>query len=87
MEIKKLSGFLEKFKTIVVSREEIKKESMGVVFKKTGIQIIPEHLTIKNNILFVEEGSAIKSVIFIHKQEILDGLKERLGRKAPVDIR
>lgn len=87
MEIQKLSSFLKKFKDLAISHETIKKEIIDTIFRKTGAVVAAEHITLKNNILLVEEKPSLKSTIFIHKQAILDDLKEKLNKKAPVDIR
>lgn len=87
MEFQKLSSLLEKFKSLAVSNETIKKEIIDTIFKKTGILVGVEHITIKNNTLIIEENPGSKSVIFIHKQSILTELKEKLNKKTPTDIR
>ena len=87
MEFQKLSSLLEKFKTLAISHETIKKEIIDIIFKKTGVLVGTEHIIIKNNTLTIEERPGVKSVIFIHKQSILAALKEKLNKKAPTDIR
>ena len=87
MEIQKLSTLLKKWRGLAVSNETIKKEIINTIFKKTGVLVGAERISIKNNTLFIEEGPSVKSVIFIHKQPILEELKERLNKKAPTDIR
>lgn len=87
MEFQKLSTLLKKWSGLAVSNEIIKKEIADTIFKKTGVLVSAERISIKNNTLLVEESPGVKSVIFIHKQPILAELKEKLNKKAPVDIR
>lgn len=71
-----------------MSHETIKKEIIDTIFKKTGVVVDGERITIKNNILTIEkESPGAKSIIFIQKQQILGELKEKLNKKAPTDIR
>ncbi len=87
MEIQKLSSLLKKWRSLATSHETIKKEIIDTILKKTGVTIDTERIIIKNNTLTIEESPAVKSIIFIHKQPILDELKEKLNKKAPTDIR
>ncbi len=88
MEIQKLSSLLKKWRSLAVSHETIKKEIVDTIFKKTGVIVDTKDITIKNNILTIEkESPGTKSIIFIHKQPILEELKEKLNKKTPTDIR
>ncbi len=88
MEIQKLSNLLKKWRSLAVSHETIKKEIANIIFKKTGVIVDTKNITIKNNTLTIEkENPGAKSIIFIHKERILEELREKLNKKAPTDIR
>lgn len=87
MELQKLSTLLNKWRRLAISHETIKKEIIETIHKKTGVMVNLEKISTKNNILSVNESPGVKSVIFIHKQQILEALKEKLGNNSPTDIR
>lgn len=87
MDFNNLGSFLEKFRNLSISNDAIKKEIIDTIFKKTKTIISPNHITIKNNTLFLDITPSAKASIFIHKESILKELKEKLNKKAPLDIR
>ncbi|MDO8572793.1 MAG: hypothetical protein Q7S11_03445 [bacterium] len=87
MELQKLSTLLNKWRRLAISHETIKKEIIETIHKKTGVMVNLEKISTKNNILSINESPGVKSVIFIHKQQILEALKEKLGNNSPTDIR
>lgn len=87
MEFQKISSFLDKFKNLAVSRDEIKKEVVEVILKTTNITIPQDHITIDRENIFIESTPAVKATIFTKKEIILSELKKNLGKKAPLSIR
>lgn len=83
IEIKDL---LLKFNNLLIS-ENFKIDTFKkVLFETTNIEIKSEDIKIKNNIIYLNIKPIYKSEIFFKKDEILFKLKEKLGKKAPLNI-
>jgi len=86
MEFKNISSFLEKFKTLAISRDEIQNKITSAIFNETNIQIPPKSIHIDRQTVFIDHSPAAKSIIFTKKREILEELDKTLGKKAPQNI-
>jgi len=83
IEIKDL---LLKFSKLLLS-EEVKKDSIiNVLNQVVGIQVKPEDIKIKNNIIYLNIKPIYKNEILLKKDEIFLKLQEKLGKKTPQDI-
>ena len=82
-----IKEFFKKFSGIVAPEKFIKDAVIQAVLKETGEKIEPKNIKIQNTSVFLSISPALKSEIFMQKQEILQGLKESFGQKAPLDIR
>jgi len=83
IEIKDL---LFRFKNLLLS-EEIKKDSIiNVLHQIVGLQIKPRDIKIKNNVIYLNIKPIYKNEVFLNKNEIFSKLKEKLGKKTPLDI-
>lgn len=87
MEFKAIAELLKKFKNITAAQELIKNETTEIVDKKTGIRIDAQHIRLSGNKIILDGSPAMKSAIFMRKNEILNDLKNKLGKQAPTDIR
>jgi hypothetical protein len=84
IEIKDL---LLKFDKMLLS-EEVKKESVRkIISEAIGVQIKPEDVKIKNNIIYLNIKPIYKNEIFLKQEQIFLKLKESLGKKTPQDIK
>ena len=66
-----IASFLEKFSKNIKNTETFKKQITEIVFNQTQINILPENIEIKNNIIYTKSSSAIANKIFINKTKIL----------------
>jgi plasmid replication initiation protein len=87
MEFKIIAELLKKFKNIAVAQELVKNETAEIINKKTGITINTQQVSLLGNKIFLKGSPAIKSLVFMRKNEILNELKNKLGKQAPIDIR
>jgi hypothetical protein len=80
--------FLNRFKNLKLSKTFIQKESAEAMAAVLKIKIKPEDVQEINGTLFVKSNnSSLRNEIFLKKREILNVLRQRLGPKAPRDIR
>lgn len=85
---KNIGNFLERFANFRPSKTLIKEQSAKIISALLNIEISPEDFEERDGILYLKlENPALKNEIFLKKNLILDTLKERLGEKAPRDLR
>lgn len=75
-----LSQLLERFKNLGLGEKMTKEVLVGEINNLVGQSLIStKDIKIKNGIAFVRGGSALKSEIFIHKDQILKQAKVKAG--------
>lgn len=84
-----ISQLLERFKNLglgeKISKEVLVEEINGFISSNL---ITVKDVKIQNGTAFVRAGSAIKSEIFLHKDEILNRAREKAGKSLVVkDVR
>ena len=81
--------FLSKFKYLTFSNQLIKKECTLVIKEILNIEIKKENISVKNNIIYINTSSVIKSEVFIKKESLLKELSVRISQynKNIIDIR
>jgi hypothetical protein len=85
---KNIGNFLERFANFRPSKKLIKEESAKIISGLLNIEINSENFEERDGVLFLKSANpALKNEIFLKKNQILEVLKERLGEKAPRDIR
>ncbi|HCY18126.1 MAG: hypothetical protein UR62_C0023G0002 [Candidatus Nomurabacteria bacterium GW2011_GWF2_35_12] len=81
-----IKGLLLRFSNLLFS-EEVKKNSIiDVLHQIVGLQIKPEDVKIKNNVIYLNIKPIYKNEVFLNKNKIFSKLKEKLGKKTPLDI-
>ncbi len=66
-----ISSFLSKFSKNIKDNYLIKEEIIKNVLKITNIELKPDDIVIKNNILYLNITPVYKNKIFINKKDIL----------------
>ena len=84
IEIKDL---LVRFNNILLGEEGKKEIIKKTIYEVIGIEIKKQEIEIKNNIIYLNIKPIYKNEIFIKKDEILSQLKQKLDKKAPLEIR
>jgi hypothetical protein len=70
-----LEGFFAKFARFLEQPQAQKKRIIELVKEKTGILLAEKDFEIKNNIVYILKNPAIKSEIFMRKNQLLKELK------------
>ncbi len=71
-----ISSFLEKFTKQVGQAELNTKEICDIVTLRSGVPCSPEHIEIKNYILYITTSPTFKQKILMSKEGILRDLKQ-----------
>jgi len=72
---------------IEILSEEVKKNSIiDVLHQVVGLQMKPGDIKIKNDVIYLNTKPIYKNEIFLNKNKIFSKLKEKLGKKTPLDI-
>ena len=82
-----LGDYLDKFKKIFSGAKFQKDAVISIINSTAKIQLSEKDFEVKNFSIKLTTSPAVKSVIYMHKQKILEALKANLGNEAPVDIR
>jgi len=86
--LENIRGYLEKFKSIRPSGESLKREFIACVKEQTGIEILPAHVLVKRETLYLSCGPTIKNEIALRKDTLLRALREKSTWQRPItDIR
>ena len=81
-----IKGLLLRFSNLLFS-EEVKKNSIiDVLHQVVGLQMKPGDIKIKNDVIYLNTKPIYKNEIFLNKNKIFSKLKEKLGKKTPLDI-
>lgn len=87
--MKGIRAFLSKFRLLTPPDQFIKKECISVIKEMVGIEIGKENLSVKNNTIYINTSSTVKSELFIKKESLLVELSKRISKynKKITDIR
>jgi len=84
IEIKDL---LLNLRNLLLTEDSKKPLIIDIILKATGLELKKENLEIKGGVLYLNIKPIYKNEIFIKKDEILSQLKQKLDKKAPLEIR
>ena len=81
--------FLDRFRNLTPPDQFIKKECISVIKNRLNVEIKKEDISIKNNIIYINTSSTIKSELFIKKEDLLKELSECISKynRNIIDIR
>ena len=87
--MKGIRAFLSKFRLLTPPDQFIKKECISVIKDMFGVEIEKENLSVKNNTIYINTSSTVKSELFIKKESLLVELSKRISKynKKITDIR
>ncbi|MFA5838723.1 MAG: hypothetical protein WC849_02190 [Candidatus Paceibacterota bacterium] len=85
MDFKKISDLLNKYREILPS-DKITKDAVIYVSSNFGVDLKKENIKISRGIIYINSDFITKSKLFVNKIEIMNGLKNILGKKTPRDI-
>ena len=81
-----ISKFLERFSKNIRDVEIYKKQILEIIKKETNVDLEPDLVEIKNNIIYTKSSPAVLNKLFIYKQKILEDMAKSLPIKI-TDIR
>ncbi|MEK7585671.1 MAG: hypothetical protein AAB477_00315 [Patescibacteria group bacterium] len=87
MDYNHIDSFLERFKKILFKEEATLEVITGVITKHIESPIKPQSIKIKGPIVYINESPILRNEVLIHKEGILNDLKEFLPRHRFSDIR
>ena len=87
--MKGIGSFLSKFRHLTPPNQFIKKECISVIKDMFNIEIKEENMSVRNNIIYINTSSTVKSELFIRKESLLRELSRRIAgyNKNIIDIR
>jgi hypothetical protein len=80
-----ISSFLQRFKNILSSQGARKQISIEVIKKKFNIELDPEKVKIKGDILYITSSPSLKNMLFLKKESLLKEINSQVGSRI-VDI-
>ena len=86
MSFDSITSFFDRFKKITLPDESVRKTASEVLKEVIGVDIDISCISVEGSVLRIKNNSFIKSEIFLHKEKILQSLKEKLGDQAPKNI-
>ncbi len=85
--MEQISLYLAKF-TKIVPKESLVRDSLTeILMRHIGAPISPSTIHLKGNMVFVDASPMIKNILFMHKEDVLKELKEKLLKNSISDIR
>ena len=86
MSFDPITSFFNRFKKITLPDESVRKTTATVLKEVVGVNVDISQVSVERGNLRIKSNSLIKSEIFLHKEQILQSLKEKLGDQAPKNI-
>ena len=74
MDYNHIKDYLDKFKNILFSKEEIYKIISNIIKKNTAIDIEIKFIQIKNHFIYIKASPLVRNEILMHKERILKDL-------------
>lgn len=83
-----IGNFLDRFANLKTPKNFIQEEARQAIKNILNVEINPEEMEWRGGVVYIKiKNSALKNEIFIKKEKILEILKQRLGSRAPIDLR
>ncbi|PIT89100.1 MAG: hypothetical protein COU27_02090 [Candidatus Levybacteria bacterium CG10_big_fil_rev_8_21_14_0_10_36_7] len=83
-----LAGYLERFKSLKPPKQFMQDTVVDALKETLGFSLNPNDIDLRGGILYLKiKNPAIQSEIFMRKQTALQKLSEKMGKRAPKDIR
>ncbi len=86
MSFDPISSFFNRVKKITLPDGSVRRTTSEILKEVIGVSVDISHISVERGSLRIKSNSLIKSEIFLHKEQILQILKEKLGDQAPKNI-
>ena len=87
MDYKHIENFLGKFKKLVSDKKKIKETLIKIVSEAISCKVDKQAIRIKNGYIYIQESPILHSEVLVHKQQILEKIKEILPESNFIDIK
>ena len=84
--MEKIDKFFDKYKKIIPLEQEVRDVVLEEV-EKLGISIPREKIKLQSGVVRCNIQPTEKTILFLHKEKILTTLEEKLGERAPKEIK
>lgn len=79
---------MDKFSNLKPPKKFIQEETARAIKSVVHIDINPDDIEERGGVVYIKtKNSALKNEIFLKKEKILNYLKERAAKRAPIDLR
>lgn len=82
-----INKFLSRFTKITPPDSEVRRCTVDIIKKEIGVSIQEKDVSVQNTVVYIKTSPAIKSRVFIKKQNIILYIKEKLGDGVATDVR
>jgi len=83
-----VSNFFSRYRNLKPPAEFLKSEISLIIKDVLGVLLEPEEISIKGGVISIKtKNPLIKNSIFLKKEKILESLKQKIGQRAPRDLR
>lgn len=86
MSFDSIDSFFNRFKKITPPDYVVRTTSAEVLKEVIGVSVDILNISVEGENLRIKSNSFIKSEIFLHKEQLLQKLKEKIGDPAPKNI-
>ncbi len=87
MDYNHIKNYLEKFKNILSSKEDLYRVISNIIEKNISIKIENKNIQIKGPVVYIKASPLIRGEILIHKEKILLELSQLPLSNNFIDIR
>lgn len=81
-----IGNFLEAFKDQLLGEEKFKEKIIEVVFRETKAFIQKEEISYRNQNIYIKTDPFTKTEINLHKEKILESIRESFPKKRIRDV-
>lgn len=85
--MEQISIYLAKFTKIVPKESLVRGSLVEILMRYIGAPIPANTIHLKGNMVFIDASPMIKNILFLHKEDVLKELKEKLSKTSINDIR
>ncbi len=82
----RLNHWLAKYRRLLPPGAATRQSVKEIIKKELGIELADKDIKVQKKTVYLNLSSVLKNEIFIHREQILAELKEKVGSGAPTSI-
>ena len=82
-----ITSFFSKLTQSFQAKDELNNIVVEVITKTVGVELDAKNIKIFGDTIYIRENPIVKNEIFLKKTEVIQNIKNALGKKAPKNIR